>query len=230
MPVIRLLSDYTRISGALMKKPELKLSILSDYICPFCFIGHLRLEALRDEYDVKINWCFIEIHPETPALGHSTKLLDYNEDRWNQMMKNLQTLAEEEGVTLCEQTITTNSRKALLLSEACKSLGAEVFYPLHKRIFEAYFIDGLNIGDEAVLRDIARENSIPENIVNQAWSDPYANGPENSVPASLLPYLQYAGAINARSVPTFIIGDQLLPGVVSRKTLLAAAENTIITA
>ena len=209
------------------KKPELKLSVLSDYICPFCFIGHLRLESLRQQYDLKINWCFIEIHPETPASGQSVKLLDYSQENWDQMMQNLASLAAEEGVTLCEQTITTNSRKALLLSEACKSLGAELFYPLHRALFDAYFVDGRNIGDEAVLRDIASAQRIPDYIIHQAWSDPYSDGPANSVPASLLPYLQYAGAIQATSVPTFIIGEQILPGAVSRETLLSAAQSAL---
>lgn len=206
-----------------MNKPELKISILSDYICPFCFIGHLRLNALREIYDLKINWCFIEIHPETPATGHSVKMLNYSDETWNSMVKNLIELADEEGIKLCEQTITTNSRKALLLSEASKSLGADTFYALHEQIFTAYFIDGRNIGDEAVLRDIARDNNIPEQIINQAWSDKYTNGPADSVPTSLLAYLQYAGAIQAKSVPSFIIGEQMLTGVVSREKLLHAA-------
>ena len=206
-----------------MKKPQLKISILSDYICPFCFIGSIRLDALREIYDLKINWCFIEIHPETPASGHSVKMLNYNEDTWDSMLKNLTELADEEGIKLCEQTITTNSRKALLLSEACKSLGADVFYPLHEHIFTAYFIQGKNIGDESVLREIAREHHIPEQLVNQAWGDKYADGPADSVPGSLLPYLQYAGAIKAKNVPTYIIGEQMLSGVVTRDKLLSAA-------
>lgn len=208
-----------------MHKPELKITILSDYICPFCYIGHLRLNALRENHDLKINWCFIEIHPETPSEGHSIKMLNYSDEVWDEMSKNLLQLAQEEGITLCEQTITTNSRKALLLSEAVKPLGAEFFYPLHERLFSAYFIDGKNIGDEAVLREIARENNIPENIIKQAWSDEFANGPADSVPASLLTYLQYAGALQAKSVPSFIIGEQMLNGVVTRQKLLDAAKN-----
>jgi len=206
-----------------MKKTELKLSILSDYICPFCFIGHLRLNALRELYDLKVNWCFVEIHPETPASGQSVKLLNYSDDTWDSMLKNLKQLADEENIVLSEQTITTNSRKALLLSETCKSLGADVFYPLHESIFSAYFIDGRNIGDESVLRDIARQNNIPESTVNQAWSEKYADGPADSVPGSLLPYLQYAGAIKATSVPCYIMGDKMLSGVVTREKLLHTA-------
>ena len=206
-----------------MQKPELKISILSDYICPFCYIAHLRLKSLREQYELKINWCHIEIHPETPATGHSIKMLNYSDETWNNMLQNLLQLAKEEGVTLCKQTITTNSRKALLLSEACKPLGAEVFYPLHEQIFTAYFIEGKNIGDESVLREIARQNNIPEELVNKAWSEEYANGPADSVPPSLLAYLQYAGAIQANSVPCIIMGEQKFYGVVTREKLLQAA-------
>lgn len=209
-----------------MKKPELKISILSDYICPFCFIGHLRLDALRELYDLKINWCFIEIHPETPPEGHSIKMLNYDNEVWDEMTKNLMQLADEEGIKICEQTMTTNSRKALLLSQAVKPLGADVFYPLHEQLFSAYFIEGKNIGDENILRDIAKQNNISESLINQAWADKYANGPADSVPSNLLPYLQYAGALQAKSVPTFIIGKEMLSGVVTREKLLRAAKKS----
>lgn len=210
-----------------MNKPELKISILSDYICPFCFIGHLRLDALRDVYDLKINWCFIEIHPETPAQGHSVKMLNYSDETWDQLTRNLDQLAKEEGIKLCEQTITTNSRKALLLSHAVKTLGADVFYPLHNQLFHAYYIEGRNIGDESVLRDIAAQHLIPPSLIEEAWSEEFANGPAQSTPASLLPYLQYAGAIQAKSVPSFIIGKEILTGVISRQKLLAAAKKVV---
>jgi len=209
------------------RKPELKISVITDYICPFCFIGHKRLDRLRDEYDLKINWCFVEIHPETPAQGQSVALLNYSKDYWSALMQNLDRLAREENIQLAEHTMTTNSRQALLLAEASKSLGAEFFYPLHERLFEAYFVEAQNIGDETVLRRIAVDCHIPDNIVEQAWSDPFTHGPADSVPASLLPYLQYAGAINARSVPTFVFGKEMLTGVVDQKVLRQTASHML---
>ncbi|MDH5765094.1 MAG: DsbA family protein [Gammaproteobacteria bacterium] len=205
------------------QKTQLKISVLSDYICPFCFIGHKRLASLRDNYDLKINWCFVEIHPETPALGYNVSMLDYSQEHWDELMTNLQQLASEESLQLSPQTITTNSRKALLLAEATKSLGPDYFYLLHEKIFDAYFIKGHNIGDEQVLRRLAAECNIPEQTIETAWNDPFANGPEDSTPKALLPYLQYAGVIQARSVPTFIFGKEILNGVVTKETLLEAA-------
>ena len=208
-------------------KPELKVSVISDYICPFCFIGHRRLQQLRDDYELKINWCFVEIHPETPAEGQPVSMLNYSDDYWDSLMGNLKRLAREEGIVLSEHTRTTNSRQALLLAEASKSLGAEFFYPLHERLFEAFFVDGLNIGDEKVLRQIAADCNIGDDILKQAWSDPFTHGPADQVPAPLLPYLQYAGAINARSVPTFVFGKELLTGVVEKRILQQAAAHML---
>lgn len=206
-------------------KPELKVSVISDYICPFCFIGHRRLNSLREDYDLKINWCLVEIHPDTPARGQPVSMLNYSQDVWNSLINNLKRLAEEENIQLSDYTTSANSRKALLLAEQTKSLGAEYFYPLHERLFEAYFIDGLNIGDEQVLRNIAEECGIPDAAMMQAWSDPYADGPADSIPLPLLPYLQYAGAIQASSVPTFVIGKEIFTGVVDKKMLSQAAQN-----
>jgi len=36
--------------------PELKVTVYSDYICPFCYVGYHRLLRLRDNYNLKINW------------------------------------------------------------------------------------------------------------------------------------------------------------------------------
>lgn len=206
-------------------KPELKISVISDYICPFCFIGHRRLNSLREDYDLKINWCLVEIHPDTPVEGQAVTMLNYSNDHWSSLLDNLQRLAREENIQLSDYTTCANSRKALLLAEQAKSLGAEYFYPLHERLFGAYFVDGLNIGDEQVIRDIARACDIPDSVISAAWSDPYANGPPNSVPQALLPYLQYAGTLQARSVPTFVIGKEIFTGVVDKKILHQAASN-----
>ncbi len=199
------------------QKPELKVSVISDYICPFCFIGHRRLMRLRNRYDLKINWCFMEIHPQTPAEGQPISRLNYSEEYWNALMTNLKRLADEEDIELAEHGFTTNSRQALLLAEAAKVLGADLFYPLHERLFEAFFIDGLNIGDEQVLRGIAAECRIPDHVPDQAWSDPASFGPPDTIPLALLPCLQYARAINAHSVPTFVFGKEILTGAVEQK-------------
>ena len=114
-----------------MSKPELKISVFSDYICPFCYVGNKRLKTLNAHYDLKINWCFIETHPETPIDGSNFKDLPYTDEELFKLTNNLDMMVSEEDISLLKQSITANSHKAILLSEACKALGKETFYQIH---------------------------------------------------------------------------------------------------
>lgn len=58
-------------------KPQVLVTVFSDYICPFCYLGFLRLERLRDRYDLKVNCCGLEIHPENPPEGQPVAALGY---------------------------------------------------------------------------------------------------------------------------------------------------------
>jgi len=202
-----------------MAKPELKLSVFSDYICPFCYIGHHRIQKLKRDYDLKINWCLIEIHPETPDTGMPTTDLNYSDQQWQGIVNSLNLLIDEDQLPFRhEHQFTTNSHKALLLAEACKPLGAETFYKIHNRLFEAFFVDMLNIGDEAILRQIAKECEIPENTVDEALTN------NNELEKHLKLYLQYASQAQVTGVPTTIIGQESISGVPSVSSLQQAAE------
>jgi predicted DsbA family dithiol-disulfide isomerase len=183
------------------EKPVLLATVFSDYICPFCYVGDVRLDRLREHYELKISWCFVEIHPETPAQGMSTNQLGYPQPQWERMMDNLDELAREEGIVFCPRQFTTNSRKALLLAEAAKEEGAGIFYRLHRRLFESFFTEGRNIGDEAVLRDLASEAGVPDRTMQRAWT-------EDHYLQRLDLYLAAAQQLGVRATPTIFFGEQ----------------------
>lgn len=200
------------------QKPELLATVFSDYICPFCYIGDLRLERLREQYDLKINWCMIEIHPDTPVEGKPVSELGYSADRWQTMMLNLEHLAGEEGVKLREHDFTTSSHQALLLAEAAKEAGHDVFYAIHRRLFTAFFVDGLNIGDETVLAGLAAACGVPPDIVKRAWS-----GPQYEEKLKL--NLAAAGNYAVRATPTvFFSESNRLDGALPYDAFLKAAQ------
>jgi predicted DsbA family dithiol-disulfide isomerase len=203
-------------------KPELLATVFTDYICPFCYVGDVRLDRLRDDYDLKINWCFLEIHPETPVEGMATNALGYSSARWQTMMDNLAMLAAEEGITFRPHTFTTNSHKALLLAEAAKEAGADIFYTLHRRLFEAFFTEGQNIGDESVLSGLARESGVPNEVLARAWTD-------DKYEQRLQLYFAAAHELDVRATPTIFFGekqriDGALPLSTFRKLAQAGAE------
>ena len=203
-----------------MNLPELKITVFSDYICPFCYVGHHRLMRLRDEYDLKINWCFLEIHPETSAGGEPVASLEYPSEQWNQLMQNLETVAREEGIAMAEHTFTTNSKDALLLSEAAKETGREKFYVLHEKLFTAFFVDSRNIGDRNILRELAAESGIDNEIVESAWHD-------SKYEQRIISNYHEARRHEIQAVPSFIFGERKLTGVVTEDVMRSAASELI---
>lgn len=200
-------------------RPELLVTVFSDYICPFCYIGDARLNRLRDAFSVKVNWCLLEIHPETPVEGQSVSELGYDHATWERMMATLDVMALEEGLEFAEHSFTANSHKALLLAEAAKPLGSAVFYPLHRALFEAFLRDGRNIGDEAVLREIVAEQGLDPDLCDQAWNDPqYEN--------NLKQYRRAATELGVRATPTLFVGSQRLDGAVPFEQLWQVAQQS----
>ena len=198
-------------------KPRLNVTVFSDYICPFCYVGDARLDKLRDSYELDVDWCFFEIHPDNPAEGKPVEELGYPPEQWQRMMANLEQMAKEDGLPLAPRTFTTNSHSAILLAEATKSLAPEFFEALHKRLFEAYFAQRQNIGDRDVLRELASECAIPEEVVEQAWRDPVYE-------QRLRDQSKRAAQIGVQGVPAFLFGRHMVAGAVPAETLYRAAE------
>ncbi|MEJ2060384.1 MAG: DsbA family protein [Gammaproteobacteria bacterium] len=196
-----------------MSEP-IRISVFIDYICPFCFIGSRRLLALREDYNLQINWCLVEIHPETPAAGMPVEDLSYTPDQWQALNRSLNELANEDGLSLPERRFTANSHPALLLAEGVKHLDPGHFYALHTRLFETYFLDGENIGQRNVLDALANDCGISEQVREAAWNDP-------EFERHLEVYRQLAGRYGVRGVPTYVLPDQVIPGVASREALIA---------
>ena len=196
--------------------PELQVTVFSDYICPFCYVGHHRLMRLKDSYDIKINWCLLEIHPENSEQGEPVTSLDYPSEQWDQLVQNLKRVAQEESIPLSELTFTTNSKNALLLAEHCKQLGHDKFYALHEKLFSAYFVEQKNIGDKNILREIASKAGIDKATTESAWT----NGPQHQ---RLLQNYNAARQYEIQSVPSFIFGERVLTGVVSEDVMRDAA-------
>jgi len=181
-------------------------------------VGERRLARLDDEFDMRVERRFLEIHPETPAEGRPVSELGYPPEQWARMMENLDRMGKAEGVVFSERTFTTNSHKALLLAEAAKEEGPEVFEALNEGLFRAYFTEGRNIGDPRVLREVAEAAAVPSGRIVQAWSDP-------AYEQRLARDHAEAAGIGITAVPTFIVdGRWIIEGAVPVEMLREVAK------
>lgn len=196
--------------------PRVHVKVYSDYICPFCYIGYLRLEKLRGEYEVDADWRFLEIHPDNPPEGKPVTELGYPPEHWEMLMANLARMAEAEGVTLPERTFTTNSRRALKLAQAVREEQPGVFEALNREMYEAYFLRGENIGDPAVLEYLAASCGVDPVVAQRAWSDRYY---EEVLDGNQRNAMQ----LRITGTPTYVFGNQVYSGAIPLEMMRDAA-------
>jgi predicted DsbA family dithiol-disulfide isomerase len=192
------------------------VTVFSDYICPFCYVGDRRLLRLAEQVDLAITWRGVEIHPETPPDGMPLEALGYPPDLWARMMMHLGNLAAEEGIRMAERRITTNSHKALLLAEGARDQGPETFRAVHEALFHAFFTRGLNIGQVDVLEGIAQEAGMDAAAFERALIEP-------AYEQRLKDNVAEARRFGVTGVPTFVFGDRVVSGAVPYGHMAEAA-------
>ena len=206
-----------------MSDKKLKIVVFSDYICPFCYIGFYRVEQLKENYDLKVEWRPFEIHPETPKEGTDLNNLPYPKEYLDMMKANIKRLADDVGISLKLSDKLPNSRLALYLSEFARKNGK--FEEFHKLVFDSYWKEGKDIGEQAILLALAEKIGLNRNDILD-----YINSeePKSELTKSLKDLRQFG--ING--IPTFIIGDKIVIGAqpydVFRKVIETALQNEAV--
>ena len=120
----------------------------------------MRIEKLKTEHRVKIQLVHFPLHPDTPAEGRS--LADLFAGRnldLEALHAQMKARMDAEGLPYGERARTYNSRLAQELGKwADTQPGGEA---IHDAIFRAYFAEGRDISQPAVLLDVARQVGLP---------------------------------------------------------------------
>ena len=148
------------------------IDIVSDFVCPWCFIGKARLqgalELVREKQpDVRFqsNWLPYFLNPDTPAGGEPYRAFLEAKfggaKRVDTLQKEITAAGRDAGVEFRFDLISTrpSTLAAHRLLYRAQSIGhqpAEI-EALSERLFSAHFQRGEDIGDINVLADIAAE-------------------------------------------------------------------------
>ncbi len=185
-----------------MTRP-LTIAIVSDVICPWCYLGKRRLERALAELDqaAEIHWLPYELNPDMRPEGMERAA--YRERKFGaaraaQFDAQLTTLGQEEGVPFAfdRQSRTPNTRRAHQLIAFAASEGKSD--AVVEGLFKAYFEEGRDVGDEEVLGDIAAAAGIDRRTAVRAVRD-----------AGLSAYVadleRQASGLGIQGVPFFIV-------------------------
>ena len=113
----------------------------------------MRIEKLKQEFDIEVKLVHFPLHPDTPAEGRSMAEIYAGRGMDVDAMYNrMKGLMDNEGLPYGKRTHTYNSRLAQELGAwADTQDGGEA---LHDALYRAYFVDTRNIGDMDVLMDV----------------------------------------------------------------------------
>jgi predicted DsbA family dithiol-disulfide isomerase len=116
---------------------------------------------LKRAYPIVVHWLAFPLHPETPQEGRSLEELFAGRTvSIPEMMLHLKKVAACEGLPFGDRAMTYNSRLAQELGKWAEAQGRGDAF--HHAMFSAYFAEGRNIAQEAVLLDVAASVSLDD--------------------------------------------------------------------
>ena len=141
-----------------------ELNIVSDVICPWCYVGKRRLEkalGLLGQTRLRIAWRPFELNPQMPKEGMERATYRLHKfgslERSQAMDAQLSAVAAKEGLTfrydLIHRTPNTFDAHRLIWLGARRGIQDAVT----EAFFRGYFCEGRDVGDRNVLADLAQE-------------------------------------------------------------------------
>lgn len=139
----------------------IEIEVVSDVICPWCFLGKRRLDkaiGLLDDIRVEVNWRPFFLDPTIPKAGLSRRAYlesKFGPERLKTIHDPLIAAGKEDGVPyeMDRITRTPNSMDAHRLIRWSYIEGKQ--HDVTERLFMAYWNAGLDVGDHTVLMKIA---------------------------------------------------------------------------
>lgn len=154
---------------------SLRIDVVSDVVCPWCYIGMKRLDrALAAVPDVTchVNWRPFQLDGSIPPAGMDRKTYMTgkfgSEQRVRAAHERIAPLGAAEGIAFDFDAITVapNTLDAHRLVRWSADRGPDVQHAVMAKLFGAYFEQGRNVGDRAVLGEVAREAGIDGTVVD----------------------------------------------------------------
>jgi len=185
-----------------------QLEVYSDIACPWCRLGRRRFaraaDQVRDVVEVQVVHRPYQLDPEvsTPVPLPEMMADKYGPEPTRQMFAQMRELGAAEGLTFnLDEGIAVNTFTAhRLLWHAGREYGHEAQNTLTDLLFDAYFQDGRNVEEHAVLATLAQQAGLDGvRALNFLRSDDGAEEVRAQV--------AQARQDGVRSVPTFVFAD-----------------------
>ena len=202
---------------------ELTIDVVSDAVCPWCFVGKRRLDAALSqsgERDVAVRWRPFQLDGTIPPEGLDRKAYmraKFRDDaRLAEIHDRLKALGAEVGIAFDFEAIQ-RSPNTLEAHRLIRWAGeADMQDKLVEALFSAYFEQGRDIGDRETLISIAADCGLDAEEVRRRFA---GNADIGEIQAEI----EHAQRVGVSGVPFFIFADKLaVSGAQSAEVLTRA--------
>lgn len=147
----------------------IKIDIVSDTVCPWCYIGKKRLDKAIEDYkdqEFEINWHAFQLNPNMPIEGINRELYLSTKfggkERADSIYEQIKQAGSSSNISFNfnEMSIMPNSFYSHMLIELSKEQNLQ--NEIAESLFDAFFIKGKNIGNLSELTNIAISNNIKD--------------------------------------------------------------------
>ena len=205
---------------------SLSIDIVSDIVCPWCFIGKRRLEAALDLYRARnpaaaapqVTYHPFELNPDVPREGIARA--DYIAKKFGargySAHDRLVQAGTSLGIAFAFDRIARqpNTLAAHALIESARRHGVQG--AVKEALMQAFFVDGLDLTDTATLVQIAADAGLERKQAEAAIAD-------EELRRAVAEEEEKARGMGVQGVPFFIFnGRMVVEGAQPPETLLQA--------
>ena len=208
---------------------NLTIDVISDVICPWCYIGKRRLEkaivALEGQHEVRVRWLPFQLNPTMPKEGISRKEYRIKKfgswERSQQRDTNVVAVGETEGIHFDFDRIertpnTVDAHRLIWLADQQDCQNAIV-----EALFVAYFTEGRDISSQQALINVVAEAGLERQQV-----EAMLNSDEGMDAIKEVEGLSQRHGVSG--VPFFVINDKVkLSGAQQPDTFLDAFRQAV---
>jgi predicted DsbA family dithiol-disulfide isomerase len=143
----------------------IQIQVWADFECPYSYFQTIVLEKMQEKYQdrVEIVWRAFELSPVEGNISPSQSYLSNFEEA------KLEPIVADEGLKLLTPKFLTYTWLAQESVYFANSQGQSL--KLARALFEAFFLEGLDISNEDVVMKIATQSRIDSQLLRQALDD-----------------------------------------------------------
>jgi predicted DsbA family dithiol-disulfide isomerase len=183
-----------------------RLEIVSDVVCPWCYIGKANLDRALSQTasPFAIRWRPFQLNPDMPPEGMDHRAYyaaKFGEERAQAIRERVTDAAREAGVTIDFDRMSRapNSLDAHRLLRWAEAEGVQ--HALADILFRRYFAEGEDVGDHAVLASAAEEAGMDPAVAVRLLAG-------DADRASVAADAAAAAEMGVTGVPCFILGGR----------------------